>query len=672
MLLSKSEEHTNSKIEIFHNNYKSKYSVSKKFIDYIEKIGKLFSGFSNDIESIISKNNLLKDFQQSSIYPLLINFENYIKFQAKEFNKFSNFISREICETFKIMKATNDKIEDKAYKELTELNKALKKSKHKMKENYNSYNLKMKNLEKLITEEKSMKINNLSGNSDVKEKKKAINDLISECKIEENKYEKSVEDVNNNLDSIRKEEQIIIGIYKNFEGKRINKMKENVVILLESFKEVSVKLNSNIEGILQKIHNVEIEKDITDFDKFIKENYIPEINVKFIPYKPIANLDDNLKVKNNQSETKDISINLEIISIFQKNFKYIYKSIDISKEKHILELRNLCFRLFDRDQNINFLKDDLDNLLSFMDKVDYRDFFLLYLTNERTSGILCRSEKLINELSIILKYILNLAEKEKNYFEARNCLILGQTFYKEETIIKENDSTETKKIYLMEYFKNNEWIKSLNFWYNLIEMQIIQDKKKLAEENPTMDKTLMEKKLTNVYFSSIITYLHNMADFGIEKKDSLELCQNLIERYKISDEFKNVLNKYIEDSYDPNKKRIEEKQIEKCKKNKNNKSKKNNIEDDWVIFNDDIKNDKNDKISKDVDNDIMVDDFVITGYNNKINNNDININIMNDDININNENLNGENKNKNEDKEKEDTNKNEIKEDNDFNDFNNE
>ena len=67
MLLSKSEEHTNSKIEIFHNNYKSKYSVSKKFIDYIEKIGKLFSGFSNDIESIISKNNLLKDFQQSSI-----------------------------------------------------------------------------------------------------------------------------------------------------------------------------------------------------------------------------------------------------------------------------------------------------------------------------------------------------------------------------------------------------------------------------------------------------------------------------------------------------------------------------------------------------------------------------------------------------------------------------
>ena len=50
----------------------------------------------------------------------------------------------------------------------------------------------------------------------------------------------------------------------------------------------------------------------------------------------------------------------------------------------------------------------MNNLLTFMEKVDYRDYFLSYLTIERTNGILYRSEKLINELSIILKKILYL------------------------------------------------------------------------------------------------------------------------------------------------------------------------------------------------------------------------------------------------------------------------
>ena len=117
------------------------------------------------------------------------------------------------------MVSSNDILEDKLYKEMIELNKTLKRSKTKLKDNQNSYNSKMKNLEKSIADEKSNKTNTPSGNSDVKDKKKIIMDLISDCKVEENKYEKSIEEFNNNLENVRQKEQIIIGFYKNFEVK---------------------------------------------------------------------------------------------------------------------------------------------------------------------------------------------------------------------------------------------------------------------------------------------------------------------------------------------------------------------------------------------------------------------------------------------------------------------
>ena len=128
----KPEENTSSKFDILHNNYKSKYSSYKKFIDFIEKIRKLYSNFSENIELIFSKNFSLKENQQSSLHPLIICLENNIKFQKDEYNNLSKFIFKEIIETFKLLKDADDKIEEKIYKEINELHKALKKSKLKL------------------------------------------------------------------------------------------------------------------------------------------------------------------------------------------------------------------------------------------------------------------------------------------------------------------------------------------------------------------------------------------------------------------------------------------------------------------------------------------------------------------------------------------------------------
>ena len=109
----------------------------------------------------------------------------------------------------------------------------------------------------------------------------------------------------------------------------------------------------------------------------------------------------------------------------------------------------------------------------------------------------------------------------------------------------------------MEYLKDNEWIHSIKFWREMIEIDIINNKFKLTEENPGMTKTKIQDALKNVYFSSFLTYSHNMHIFNIDKKDNIDLCLSLIERYQIGEDMKLMLLSSIEDVY-KNKNNIKE------------------------------------------------------------------------------------------------------------------
>ena len=631
--MSKTDENSSSNIEVLHNNYKQNFQNYKKFIDFAEKLKKVYSNFAENLDLIFSKNFSFADNQQTSLSPVLCNLEFHIKYQKSEINKFAKYLSKEIIDTFKLLKESNDKVEEKIYKEIFDLNKALKKGKIKLEESRNLYYTKMKNLEKLIFEEESIKINMISQNQEIKDKKKLINDSITECKNDEIKYEKMIDEVNSIIEKEQDKENMIIGFYKSSEQKRINKMNENIQLLLSALKETNVKINNDIDALFKKTINVQIEKDIMAFEKLVEKNYKIEKKIQFIPYEPNANLNDSLKICDKKTE-EELLINYEIITLFQKNFKNIYSTQDMSEEKRHNDLRKLCLRLFDEEQNKNFLQEDLDNLLNFMKNSDYRSFFLKYLTNERTNGKCKRPEKLLNELIQIIKTILEIAEKEKNYDNAKNCIILSQTFFKEEI----NKDNKEEKIYLMEYLKDNEWIHSIKFWQEMIEIDIINNKFKLTEENPGMTKTKIQDALKNVYFSSFLTYSHNMHIFNIDKKDNIDLCLSLIERYQIGEDMKLMLLSSIEDVYKnknnikeiPQKKEqnIEIKKKEKIKDKNKKKSENKKIEDDWVICNEDKYNDninltENSNINhknkiNNKENEKFIDDFVIQ-YKNEYN-----------------------------------------------------
>ena len=130
--MSKIDENSSSKIEVLHNNYKQNFQYYKKFIDFTEKLKKVYSNFAENLDLIFSKNFSFADNHQNSLSPVLCNLEFHIKYQKSEINKFVKYLSKEIIDTFKLLKESNDKVEEKIYKEIFDLNKALKKGKIKL------------------------------------------------------------------------------------------------------------------------------------------------------------------------------------------------------------------------------------------------------------------------------------------------------------------------------------------------------------------------------------------------------------------------------------------------------------------------------------------------------------------------------------------------------------
>ena len=146
----------------------------------------------------------------------------------------------------------------------------------------------------------------------------------------------------------------------------------------------------------------------------------------------------------------------------------------------------MCERIFKFGNNVVFSPEEKNELLGFLDNRSFRNYFILVLTKQRTKGRFKRSESLVRDLSELLLKILEIAENEKDYESAKNCLILSQTYYydkNEDKKKKDNKNDKEIKVYLFEFIKNHKWLKNLEFWNGLISQMIEREIKNVKKEN---------------------------------------------------------------------------------------------------------------------------------------------------------------------------------------------
>ena len=179
---------------------------------------------------------------------------------------------------------------------------------------------------------------------------------------------------------------------------------------------------------------------------------------------------DASSVSGDPKENEILHINYEVISTLRKSFRNIRDDLDMEEETKKHRLRMLSSKIFKIGPNVTFSKEEKEELLSYLNVPKFRNYFIITLSKQRTKGRFLRGEKLLEDLADILNMILEISEREKNYEEAKNCIILSQTFYSE--VILDKKKKEKYKRYLFEYIMDNQWLTSPVFWEGIIEFMI--------------------------------------------------------------------------------------------------------------------------------------------------------------------------------------------------------
>ena len=434
-------------------------------------------------------------------------------------------------------------------------------------------------LEVKILENIQKKNENQSANSaDVSNK------LKKEAKDNMKKYQLCIEETNKKREECVSNQKNLIKFYFEFSKNNLEIYYNilNDFLSIEKGKIISFLNNSKFDKLHDKLENKNIENETKEFFNKIKSNEkIDERNVlTFKGYKPIIDF-------NNCSKDEDFQSCIEAINIFEKNYKDIFDEESLGKEKLKNNIREWLKKFFEFDERKISIDENVINDYYFKSlKLPYtHKSFLKIVTDLRTNTHFNRNKQLIDLLGKSYKIILEEARINKDYWTAKNCLILSQTFYYLDS--------DNKKIYSCEHIVNNSWLEEINFWIEFCDYMLNEELKKLISSFPELNlediknnksfSDSLNSKVGNIIFSQILTTINNIIFFTKNNMYAITLVETFKEKYiyfsqsnieiiyqSISSD-ENVISNLIEE-YNKNKKNL-------CdSKNNNDKCSNENIE----------------------------------------------------------------------------------------------
>ena len=386
--------------------------------------------------------------------------------------------------------------------------------------------------------------------------------------------------------------------------------------------------------VLNEYLKTEKDKLINFFngDKIIKlyesnekksaHNEISEMKKKL---KNIEKKDKEIKFENKTNinfdkctEQMNFDNYIDILALIKSNFSFnMYSDINIEEERKNYVLRVLIKKVFDNENNLT--EEDKKGFIDNLKNPLVHKTFIKVLNKLRTNSSFKRSKDLIQLLGQSFIIILKEAEKNKDFWAAKNCLILSQTFCYEE----ENENKQKIKIYPYEELKQNTWLSQSDFWLTYCYWMVDEELKKLVD---TFDdfklEDIKEKKdfspnfknrISEVIFSQLLPLITNMLDITKDKLKAIEIIETFKRDYIYLKEEK---IKSLYDSISDDKNEIEQLKI-KYENMKNQEIKEKNEQNKIIVENEVLTNDKDDSNNK----------LIFVNNNNNINNN---MNTIND------------------------------------------
>ena len=575
-------------MKLLKNYYNSIFSSQKKDVDFYDSLQDLIISkkqyYTHIHNSIINLSTCLNEFQ-IRISNLNYNLDN-IEFPKEETNihNLIKSIHKRILEKFKENIKTLDdinthftkyiddlKTEIKIYKEYKDIYIKLDDEKIKLKKNEETYHDTGKKNESKIIQFVDRNIQNINQIEQSEELMDELAQLTFPTSLSYQVYEKSLNDVNN-----------LVATYNQKHCKYFNYLPEILAKdevfyynLINTYVTLLKKENKKINEELKKFedaNNIEKKENKSEMKKLIEKyekNKIEEKMKKFIQY-PTNILFTDCKNK------KQFEVYFKSVDIIKKYVnKKIFPDYKYEDELNNFKMSELIRKLFsNKSEEINTnLKDTFNDLIE--NPSLYNTLFII-LSKLRTNGTFSQSKALISLLGEGFEKVLINSKKNKLYENAKNIIILSQTYYYEDE--------KKEKIYIFEFIKNNKWLKTAKFWRNFINYMLDNDLKRFDKINEKDNF-----KLGEVVFSNLLTFASNMKSFEIDKRIIIKILDELFDKYNyVSEQNKQIIYQMIIQTNEDDvniyeelirlRKEYDESLENNKDENKNNKDKINNNE----------------------------------------------------------------------------------------------
>ena len=416
------------------------------------------------------------------------------------------------------------KAERHIYSELKNIRKNLEEEKVELKTNKTGYHKSGNEMEKKVQAfvESNLNImNNLPPNL-----KTQLNGLVKNPKKLLKKYKESIQKVNDLSISFNKKQNELFTLLPFF-GNEDNKF---FSLLTNTFLTAIQKNSEFLELTKKNLSIIQKNEKKDDLNNFINEslnNKSEEKKVELIQYQ--SGLEFN-KCKDKNEFDKEAKV-VETINKTMED--KIFPNYDYEADLKTFQEAKLIKKLFEmKEIDENSGKELLDSL---DDKMNHKAMFIV-LSQLRTNSTFHRPKTFIQVFGKAFNKMINMANKNEIYDYVKNCIILSQTYFYDE-----GEDKDKKKKYLFEEIKSNKILNNSHFWRGFIDsmLKLEFDRFKVNHAYPDYDiekgeniPDRIKRKLDEIVFSQLLSFITNLNDFEIDKRVILKIADEFIQKYK--------------------------------------------------------------------------------------------------------------------------------------------
>lgn len=205
---------------------------------------------------------------------------------------------------------------------------------------------------------------------------------------------------------------------------------------------------------------------------------------------------------------------------------HVLSHASVKRDQDLLDIIDKCWN----GKELN--NDDKEHFRERINKDTGKKKLIILLNEKRKNGEFNIHKDTFKDLGEIFLMALDSFTGIEHLNMAKQCIILSQTFFMIKDPIQGGNS---EKVYLQTLIVGHDLWKKEEYWENMVENAVEDALKSLNEFGDEYDRLNGDTKRQSVIVSAIISYVHMMISFNVERERVVSVLMKTKENHKITD-----------------------------------------------------------------------------------------------------------------------------------------